>query len=1047
MEAVDVTRRWDRLLGSVLWLLFGAALVIVAAYLARVYLLPRIFSRTSVSRLRASLRPVHVLSCIYALTVALLPPDPEVGTFLKLLLLAALYASIAAIVVSLRRPLMPGVLHSIAIVTLACYVGLWLVLLKQPPTALSAIAAITFVVVAAGLLIRLAPRGHARRRAIRRAVEVGAIPLALLPSIGFLGPELSYSLGIRFNVAVPIAAAQIALVLSAMVLAIGVGVVAHRRDVIRTRFSRLTAPLAMAGLVAAAFRLPIGEKLKIDVHHMGENLLPVQQWLDFGRLPYIDLLPTHGLASGLGYALHRVVYGFDSIDATQLVWPLLRPVGFVATYFLIRALTGSVSFAFGGPLLLYTFLHPNLGHMAPFYSVAFFGIVALGRAFRRATPGRFLGVGLWIAFVALFRLDAAVALTFVVVVVSVLYVIAGSWKLLRNRAALAARFFVVPTICVTVYLMILFATSDEPLKTLTLMRAFLTPGFQSLNGSSLQLVSPKIWFVNTNLLHILMPWLTAILGAAIALRVWHRQSQGERPDWRGLMFVALVGYNFHVLNRALDRFTDGVVGIDHPANYSMAYSLFAVAVGVQLLNPPKRYAFPTAWILAAGFTIVLTPPQLLAYVPKHVARAAIDRVGVPAATSDLLSLRYKTDPRVAAGILELEKYMDESLRPGETFVELGSQPLLHVLLRRPRPGFLVFQTATSGETFQKDFVRRWANTPAPLVVLHGGELWLVDVDGVPDAMRNYRLHEFLHHHYQLHGRVGPYVIYARRPVARAATPVPHRFDRALPHRGMSISTTADELTASVAALGSIVEIPLQQEINVSSDQEIVAEFDFRADIGGEFAVRFASAGTISNPVGFASAGERWTRYRVSSPLLFHGKVDRLRLDPPPNISDGRFSVRAMTITVGPKVRHFEDPAVAGIYDLRFLPLLWGEHDPLDAPNRTVVRWEVARHAVLAPGTEVAFPVGIAPEPANYIHVEASAGSPGELFVGYDKAAMPTSQGFRFALKPDGQMHRYFIRASPQPHWFGDRSMIARLTLRNDTLSAVTVSRIAIRSGD
>ncbi|MEO1368805.1 MAG: hypothetical protein AAFX50_16640, partial [Acidobacteriota bacterium] len=57
------------------------------------------------------------------------------------------------------------------------------------------------------------------------------------------------------------------------------------------------APLAL-GTLTFLWRMPrVAEaSLAGDDFHSGEVLLPWQQWADFGKIPFVDYLPTHGLA-------------------------------------------------------------------------------------------------------------------------------------------------------------------------------------------------------------------------------------------------------------------------------------------------------------------------------------------------------------------------------------------------------------------------------------------------------------------------------------------------------------------------------------------------------------------------------------------------------------------------------------------------------------------------------------------------------------------------------------------------------------------------------
>ena len=64
----------------------------------------------------------------------------------------------------------------------------------------------------------------------------------------------------------------------------------------------------------------------LDYLKMGEQTVPTQQLLRFGNLPFLDLLPAHGLSDLATQMLYSLVNGYQGLD--MVVWvPWLSQVG------------------------------------------------------------------------------------------------------------------------------------------------------------------------------------------------------------------------------------------------------------------------------------------------------------------------------------------------------------------------------------------------------------------------------------------------------------------------------------------------------------------------------------------------------------------------------------------------------------------------------------------------------------------------------------------------------------------------------------------------
>ena len=90
-------------------------------------------------------------------------------------------------------------------------------------------------------------------------------------------------------------------------------------------------PLCLAAVIACFIAMPAFPTITGDDFHFGEQYIPWQQLTQFGRIPYVDLIPIHGLMAFATGALNALL--FDGTVAT-----------FGAAGALLGALAGAVTF-------------------------------------------------------------------------------------------------------------------------------------------------------------------------------------------------------------------------------------------------------------------------------------------------------------------------------------------------------------------------------------------------------------------------------------------------------------------------------------------------------------------------------------------------------------------------------------------------------------------------------------------------------------------------------------------------------------------------------
>jgi hypothetical protein len=1053
VRELDVAKRVG-LLFQALGLLVG----IVGLTLAAAWMISRAAGRrwpSALRRLRPALRPAHALAGLSVASLLFLPAEASPMKWMAASLTTVALACLLAVLRVFPRLSVPRGRTPLALNLCLC-VAAWALAYSlvveyahRPalsPTLLATGAGLT---AAALLSIRHLPFRS-------RWLTLATLPLVTMPWAGFLAQELGYAILLRSG-GTPTFRSLVGWILS-ILASTSIAVALQSRTNRRCPWpaariwSRGVLPLALAGIAVVAVWLPAGSNHPLDLFHDGEAALPAHQLVRFGALPYLDILPSHGIVvSYLGGVLQWMLDGFVAGDAHFGIGaPLLHAASIVSTYFLVRRVMSSSLFAAFAVLLL------PLPFLGSTYSCAFLGLLALGSAVVRGTRGAFARLGLVLLAALLFRVDSGLML---IAVAAVILVAAGMarrgtsrWTNLVEVLGPAAAPLAVALAGLAGALLVLRPDGGD---TLGVIREFLSLNFQSMSQGIPEIFSAAVPRPVSHTALFLLPAISVLLAAWIAVRQIRSLLDGQ--GWRGrdVVLIALAGYNLLILTRALGRHTEHETA--SVGGFTSAYSALLLVLLAARLLEGRRTAF--AAVIAA---VVLLQPlsslsasSLLRDALTASARPVIDRPSRMSA----LSPRF-AQPSWDASFTALNQFASAQL-PGEaTFVDLSHEPMLYVALDRRFPGFLIPVLWTDSERTQRHFLGRASRTVARLVVRSNRDWWQ-GVDGVSESIRSYRLHEFANDRFPVARSVGPFTVQTaeeageKDPKLRAVSlPRPaaahHSLSLALVQEGLLLTATGDDPWVEIA----IPPIALATAERVAMDLVLAAERAGAAKVyfalaGANFSEALSTSFQIDSRAGPV-------RYRVTSPPLTAGAtIDRVRLDPP---NGQKVRLRALFAgAVGP-VPRLGSSELAEFTEVGKLPWLWANRDPMGALWRQGVEQDLMPVLRAKAGVPAGSPVVIAAhsilpleqgrwpvKSAAYLHVMAKAPAAGSLSIRYGKDEEVRESGFGFELL-DGA-HDYLVRVSGQWAWFGDRRPVRAVYIENRSEAPVEISALDVRTGD
>lgn len=636
--------------------------------------------------------------------------------------------------------------------------------------AIGALAFGAYLVLRALLLLARAER----RPACWAGLTVFLAGGALAPWVSVGSIELYLTLNHRgVHALEPFELERLVLAGAALVLLLAAWRVARRADPWSSWPRRLevwVVPLWIVGLFTQLHYLPWVE-FNEDLFEPANSGLMIQQWVDFGRLPFIETFNAHGFSDAATGFLWRLVHG--SADETWVHWSGLTDGLILALlYGVLRRVTGQAWLA-----LFVCVVFPFLPELAPYYArVGVFTLALYLWVRERPTTWRCALLAAGCVGLFLWRLDNGLAGT---VAVALLFLgeraldPATSLRVGRLVAGSAA----VAGLALVLWWALCLASGVDPWLRLVDLR-HLVDSNEAFGAPTLSdVLLPK------HAMHlVLVPLAVAGLTLVVLRRERERARAGAAFDPAVGAVLFLAAYTFVNFPRGLVRHTFREVG----NSYLQSFALLALALGVFVLVRRGGLARAAAFLgtaLALGATLNLQPP------PPARARAL---------TPLYLRLEQKLIeyPRVAHS----EEYIDRSpmwprlvddfygdvaalverhlAGPDETFLDLAHCPMLYVYTHRRSPHYLNHLFLSSDEWLHQRQIEDFERHEIPFVITRterdlmerDGAVNMIDPDMVDARTRDYRYYEWVYRRYEPWCIVQRWQVWKRRDWASPAAP-------------------------------------------------------------------------------------------------------------------------------------------------------------------------------------------------------------------------------------------------------------------------------------
>lgn len=585
------------------------------------------------------------------------------------------------------------------------------------------------------------------------------LPLMFTPLSVIAANELQYTLASRFGYGVSALHLWLALfgviVFAVMVRFHGasaarVGVdTAYTKARIEWLLVSRYIPLVLASSVAfAEYTSTISFFANRDFFHGGEEIVPVQQMLQFGSIPYIDFYPPHGFFDILPQLFYQVLNQGDFVESIAwgrgyaLGW-LPRMLTIVAMYWLLKEFLGYRS------VFLILFLLPTYHMFHPYYVFLFIPLIAVDA--QRNTFLRWLLFWFLIVLVFLWRIDFGIT-----ALVAGLFMLAG-WFWQQGCSARIGRCLLAAAVVggAAVLMFVLLSTSIEKSPVLVAQRVFQYIQVQT-PLSALQHIIRQVDMAAV-LQYVVFP----IIGAVVAAHFLSVALRREQLTTRMLMLAFIAIASLVMAARSLNRHS-------HYEGAFLPYFFILLAA----LAPVVMFRFSRSvnalfFILVCVATYTFFPRSTSPFVQLFYRATLQQEYPYPAMSRSRVNLvsgaapetrLKKESPRAS----EITSFLRFYLKGEETFYDFSNTPLLYALTEKRMPSFVLETFFHTSEGIQRDLIRDlnqlYKKDRLPVVLFGQLPVWN-KLDQVDTAVRSYRVAEFIYRNYEPCAQVGDHDVW------------------------------------------------------------------------------------------------------------------------------------------------------------------------------------------------------------------------------------------------------------------------------------------------
>jgi hypothetical protein len=567
---------------------------------------------------------------------------------------------------------------------------------------------------------------------LQEVIAKSLIPLALIPvSLPFIN-ELQFTLSHYVNISTKILSILVFGILIILSAAVFYTFIRRKTPKWSTITSDLNGnfyfPLIIITFVIYKNYMHSFIYSNFDFFHHGENLITTQQLFEFGKIPFINIYPTHGFSNIITQILYSFINGYSLLE--PWLWNWIYPVlEFILIYFLLYKITDSFN------ALILTLFIPIFVIVPTYFS--FFVLPALASTRISKSTTKYNNYIWIICFITLlWRIDFGIATIASMMILTLLDIISRYLNKTLNLKAYV-KYFISPLIIlsfisITAFI-ILAKIGNESIKDIvTLILDFIKIQAPSMSFVKLANKFSSLIIVQ----YIILP----AVGVFYVIHFFKKIVLKEiiTKEQIILFFIACVSLIQSTRSTQRHSLVEGY------QPYMFVFLLAALPFYFKDKFKKKEVALIIFNIIFAFYILIF--PDFNLQIPSaslfkfHNWNNGENRIVFAESPYD-----------------ETFKFLKDNLTDANTFYEFTNMPMSYVITNKNLPTYYIPTLYLTSDSVQDSELKRISDLHnkgnLPFIIFKQENDWDA-IDKVPNEIRSYKIAEFIYKNYKPLGNIG-----------------------------------------------------------------------------------------------------------------------------------------------------------------------------------------------------------------------------------------------------------------------------------------------------
>lgn len=494
-------------------------------------------------------------------------------------------------------------------------------------------------------------------------------------------------------------------------------------------------PVLAAGITAFALYSPVMVSHQ-EMFETANGVLPVQQFYEFGKIPFADIFSSHLLSDFFMNFIYVFLNGYSNFSFYGYDF-LADVAAAIVIYYFLKEITGSGYWAF-----FVVLFYPFVALLIPAYvCFALLPILALLKAVKVPSVKNYFTFLLLLFLLVLWRLDLGFAAVIAAFTTTAFISVQRNEIYFEPRKFAKAFFYsLIPFL---VLFILFFALRGKDLFQAIGNALDYFSSAQSYGNVELSSTRDRIYYT----LHFIFPFMILLL-TGYTLYIFFTKSE-TKVRLLCIVLIFLAVYYFANFQRGLVR--HGLLEYwDVPLT---SFAFLILIIGMLIYFSDRNIQTKFLWIMAVMTLLIseykFPQPELNSNNLYHQAYLKMKHFPLIKPSAEKIDRMMVKDNFVKENYEELKSFMDNYLMPEETFAHFSNTPMLYYYLHRENPHFFS-QSPISyhSETLQQKYIDEIKRSNLKILLFSNyPATWFDNTDGVANSLRHYRIAEFLFQHY------------------------------------------------------------------------------------------------------------------------------------------------------------------------------------------------------------------------------------------------------------------------------------------------------------